>query len=107
MTERGPPDDIAPYRNGQGRGGGVGVSSEKVLVNTSTKTFIYLFVIHSTCTYEYIRVHKQIVQYGRLSDNRQYTYTSSETIVQTMMGQHLVLLMYHFPISCNRMTWFL
>ena len=27
--------------------------------------FIYLFAIHITCTYEYIRVHKQIVQYGR------------------------------------------
>ena len=43
--------------------------------------FIYLFAIHSTCTYQYIRVHKQIVQYSRLSENRQYTYTSSETIV--------------------------
>ena len=46
--------------------------------------FIYLFAIHSTCTYEYIRFHKQIVQYGRLSENRQYTYTSPETIGKKM-----------------------
>ena len=38
----------------------------------NTVLFIYLFAIHSTCTYEYIRVHKQIVQYGKLSENRQY-----------------------------------
>ena len=43
--------------------------------------------------YEYIRVHKQIVQYGRLAENRQYTYTSSEAIVikiETMLKSNKI-----------------
>ena len=44
---------------------------------------IYLFAIHSTHVHmNTFEVIIQIVQYGRLTANRQYNYISSETILK-------------------------
>ena len=46
---------------------------------------IYLFAIHSTCTYEYFTVHKKIVQYGRLAQNRRYKLRNHRHNIEIML----------------------
>ena len=39
------------------------------------------YTVHVGPTYKYVEFIKQIAQYGRSTENRQYAYTSSETII--------------------------
>ena len=54
----------------------------EIRVNHAIRLFMYLFTIYTVHvhmnTFEFI---KQRAQYSRLAENRQYAYTSSETII--------------------------
>ena len=55
-------------------------TQNQVTIHISSKHYCplaYLFI----CLCEYIKFNKQTVQYGRLTEKRQYAYASTETII--------------------------